>query len=257
MSLDLRTLAAVLLLVPAATATGVEIGPDLPVEPGDTVRDTAGLGASGQHLVSIVEEPGATTGALYRFEATTDGWRRIGPAAPVVVGRSGVGPKREGDGRSPRGVFALGPAFGYAPTPPDGLRLAYRAMEPGTVCVDDPDSDHYAQIVDPARTENPDWSSAEAMRRDRVHGDDLYEWGIEVAFNPEGRPGAGSCIFLHVWRGPESPTVGCTAMPEETLLELMTWLRPAESPVLIQGTRAYLERLHAEGVLPYPIPEPE
>src|SRR5262249_47021952 len=38
--------------------------------------------------------------------------------------------------------------------------------------------------------------------------------------------GAGSCIFLHVWRDAASPTVGCTAMAKPALAELLAWLDP-------------------------------
>jgi hypothetical protein len=55
-------------------------------------------------------------------------------------------------------------------------------------------------------------------------------------------------------------------MAEEDLLSVLGWLRigseggseadpeSMRGPVLIQGTRAYLESLGREGVLPYPVP---
>lgn len=213
-------------------------------------------GEAGQHLVVVTEAPDAIRGRLFRMERTPRGWRSVGEPVPVVVGRSGVGSKREGDGRSPRGIFELGPAFGYAPEGPEGVGLGYRPMPPGAVCVDDGDSRHYNRIVDPeGLSGEPDWESAEAMRRDLAHGDGLYRWGVEVRYNPDREPGAGSCIFLHVWRGPRSPTAGCTAMPEAELLSVMRWLRPEERAVLIQGTRAFLEGLREDGTLPYPVPD--
>lgn len=253
-------LLAVLLVGQAQGAVGLTTGdapfPSAPaaVGPADTVPRGARLRSSRQHVVVVVEDRSSITGELHRLEDAGDGWRRVGPPVPVVVGRAGVGPKREGDGRSPRGVFPLGPAFGYAATAPASLSLPYRPMLPGAVCVDDPRSEHYNRIVEPDGVDSVDWSSAEAMRRDRVHGDGLYEWGVEVQYNPEGRAGAGSCIFLHVWRGPESPTAGCTAMAEERLLELMAWLRPEDRPVLVQGSRSWLEGLRTDGTLPYPVP---
>ena len=83
-------------------------------------------------------------------------------------------------------------------------------------CVDDAASDHYTQIVDRKQVAS-DWQSAEEMRRD----DGLYEWVLDVAHNPDAKPGAGSCIFLHVWSGPESTTVGCTAMEKPRLEALL------------------------------------
>lgn len=222
--------------------------------PVDTLPGVERLGPADQHLLVVVEEADDVAGHLHRYEREEDGWRRVGIPAAVVVGRAGVGTKREGDGRSPSGVFSLGPAFGYADEPPSGVRLAYRAMPPGAVCVDDPDSSRYNRIVDAARIDDEDWSSAEAMRRDLDPGDHLYEWGVDVGYNPEGEPGAGSCIFLHVWRDEASPTAGCTALPADRLLEVMRWLDPDRRPVLVQGSREQLERLHRRGHLPYPPP---
>lgn len=201
-----------------------------------------------------MEEARDVRGRLVRMERGADGWRRVGRPVPVVVGRNGVGPKEEGDGRSPRGVFSLSHAFGYAGDAPSGTSLPYRPMAPGTVCVDDPASPHYDHIVDPDEVDAPDWRSAEAMRRDRVHGDDLYRLGVNVAHNPEHTPGAGSCVFLHVWRGPSSPTAGCTAMAADELLALLRWLDRDARPRLVQGSRDHLARMRGRGDLPYPVP---
>lgn len=211
------------------------------------------LSRSGQHLVAVVEEPGSTTGRLHRYERRNGEWHIVGPPVPIVVGRSGVGPKEEGDGRSPRGVFPLGFAFGYPESTPVETDVPYRHLLPESVCVDDGSSDRYNQIVlQPGP--DADWESAEAMRRDLAHGDDLYALGVTVEYNPAAIPEAGSCIFLHVWRGPESPTAGCTAMPEDHLQSILGWLQPREEPILVQGSRGYLEELRSRRLLPYEVP---
>jgi D-alanyl-D-alanine dipeptidase len=191
-------------------------------------------------------------------------WRMVGEPIPVVVGWAGVGPKREGDGRSPEGVFDLGPVFGYARQAPPSLlgsALPYLPMSAGAICVDDPASVYYNRIFDPdtlpeAVRAAKDWSSFESMRRDLAHGDDLYKWGVVAGYNQEAEPGSGSCIFLHVWRGPDSPTAGCTAMAEDDLLAVLGWLERGAEHSLVQGTRSYLEGLRREGLLSYDIPPP-
>ena len=45
--------------------------------------------------------------------------------------------------------------------------------------------------------------------------------------------GKGSCIFLHVWGGQDSTTVGCTAMEEPQLARLITELDPKDEPVFV------------------------
>ncbi len=162
----------------------------------------------------------ATTGELRRWQRDGAGWRAVGEPVPVVVGRSGLAwpaDKREGDGASPAGRFALGDATGYDAAPP-GVRLPYRRATLALRCVDDPRSTAYNTLA-----EAPDggarWASDERMRRD----DELYRYTIFVRHNDARAPGRGSCIFLHVWRDARSPTVGCTAMALPALRALLLW----------------------------------
>jgi L,D-peptidoglycan transpeptidase YkuD (ErfK/YbiS/YcfS/YnhG family) len=148
-----------------------------------------------------------------------------------VVGVHGVArieDKREGDGKSPAGRFPLAIAYGYAAAPPPGTRLPYTTTDASWQCVDDADSRYYARVLD-RRTVAPDWRSAEDMHR----GDELYRWVIDTGYNPEHKRGRGSCIFLHVWAGPESTTVGCTAMAQPELVRLLSHLEPGATFVLL------------------------
>jgi D-alanyl-D-alanine dipeptidase len=80
--------------------------------------------------------------------------------------------------------------------------------------------------------------------------DDLYKWGIFVAHNPAATPGAGSCIFIHIWRSSSAATVGCTAMPEPDLVRLLKWLDPAADPILIQMPHHDYAAMQSEIALP-------
>ena len=186
-------------------------------------------------VLAIVADWDATAATLrrYRRDSATSPWQRVGDPWPGVVGHTGTGwgtglhgagkpagqdgpIKREGDGKSPAGVFALRGSYGYAKSAPPGTALPYTQVSEPWKCVDDPASQHYDHILD-GRTVKVDWKSAEDMRR----RDELYTWTIDVAHNPEHVPGGGSCIFLHVWRGEKSSTVGCTAMDERKLAALL------------------------------------
>lgn len=183
---------------------------------------------------------------------------QAGPAqVPVSLGRSGLGwglglhagkpagpVKREGDGRAPAGVFAVGPAFGEAAAPAP-TRLDYFQATPGLVCVDDAASRHYNRIVSPLGP--AEWDSAETMLRP----DGLYALGAVLGHNASPpRPGAGSCIFLHVRRGPDVPTAGCTALDRPDLAELLAWLDAEKNPVLVQLPRPEFKRLRQAWGLP-------
>ena len=218
--------------------------------------------ATRQLLTVITPTWDATTAELQLWTRDGTGWKPEGPVWQGVVGRTGAawgvglhgrgapagrsGPlKREGDGASPAGVFAIGTTYGYAAKPPDGAGLSYTQVDASWKCVDDPRSRHYNQILD-QRTTEPDWTSAEDMRR----SDPLYTWVVNVTHNAPRSAGDGSCIFLHVWSGPDSSTVGCTAMPAATLAELIARLSPAELPAIVLLPRAEYDALAEPWKLP-------
>ncbi len=213
-----------------------------------------------QCLVVTTDSWSATSGQLFAFARAKGGpWRRRGLAVPVLVGENGLawgrgvlpqpalpGPQKvEGDHKAPAGVFALGPAFGYAAQAP-ATKMRYLALSHHIVGVDDPHSHFYNQLVDTSRTQTPDWHSAEKM----ILGDDRYKWGIVVKHNVPPKAGAGSCIFLHVWKDPATVTVGCTAMPEKALLDLIKWLDPAYRPLLIQLPASLYNELRSKRDFP-------
>lgn len=192
------------------------------------------------------------------------GWKQVGEPWPGVVGKSGTawgsglhgrgapaghdGPiKREGDGKSPAGVFDLTSAFGYSERAPNGTTIGYQHVDASWKCVDDPASRAYNRVLD-ARTTTIDWKSAEEMRR----ADDAYTWVVEVAHNASRTPHDGSCIFLHVWSGPDSHTVGCTAMEEPRLATLIAQLSPADRPAFVLLPRAEYDALADAWNLPTP-----
>jgi L,D-peptidoglycan transpeptidase YkuD (ErfK/YbiS/YcfS/YnhG family) len=158
--------------------------------------------------------------------------------------------KREGDGRAPAGVFALGTAFGYA----GGARTAlpYRGMGASDYCIDVPASPLYNRIVDAREVgEQAVAGSTEPMRRDlHADGDQRYRLGFVIEHNPQARPGAGSCIFAHLWKAPGVATAGCTAMDDPIMQQLLAWLDPARKPVFVLLPVSEYQRLRAGWGLP-------
>ncbi|MEN3370554.1 MAG: zinc D-Ala-D-Ala dipeptidase [Verrucomicrobiota bacterium] len=221
------------------------------------------LHRSRQCIVVVTENWSVTTGVLRAFErsGSSGRWKPRDAVVPVVGGKKGLGwgrglvaieasgepMKIEGDNRAPAGIFRLRSAFGYAPARSAGwMKLPYLALSKQIEGVDDPGSRYYNQLVDRSKVARVDWRTSEQMLRN----DDLYKWGIVVEHNPAAQAGAGSCIFLHVWKGPASPTAGCTAMPENELVKLLRWLDPAEHPILVQMPRANYPAFQSKFGLP-------
>ena len=225
---------------------------------------------SGQLIVVVSATFETDHGVLQRFErapAADPLWSPAGQPTRVTLGRNGLGlgvglhrieddgmpVKREGDGKSPAGVFRLSSAFGYGPEERIGdLAIPYTRVTERLECVDDANSAWYNRIVLRDEADPVDWTSSERMLMDGI----WYEQGIVVDHNTgPARPGAGSCIFLHNWSGPTDTTAGCTAMSPEVLTQIVRWIDAARDPVLVQLTEALYEKFAPDWNLP-PIPGP-
>ena len=171
------------------------------------------------------------------------GWGSGLHGAPI-----GSGPvKREGDGKAPAGAFRLIEAFGFASAEDAKLtRFPYRTLTDDIEGIDDPTSRHYNRLVDARSVGTKEWKSSERMRR----AGPVYRWGVVVGHNWNQVPGAGSCIFLHVWEGAGVGTSGCTAMPEEQMLQVIRWLDRQKNPILVQLPQAEYQRLRNPWKLP-------
>ncbi len=155
--------------------------------------------------------------------------------------------KREGDGRAPAGIFSLSGAFGYAPVEEcRWIKMPYQEATPSLRCIDDVTSRYYNRLVHIDNVED-DWSSCEEMHRP----DQQYRLGVIVDHNAVPPiPGRGSCIFIHIWQGPDRGTAGCTAMSPENMEMILRWLDPAAFPVLIQLPETTYRRLRSTWKLP-------
>ena len=217
---------------------------------------------SARQLVLVVT-PGwdDVRGELKRFERRSSGdqWKAVGSATAIVVGKNGIawdplveqavpGPtKREGDGRSPAGIFSLGTAFGFAEKAEAGwTKLPYLHLSEGIECVDDVKSSVYNQVVDRRTVKTPDWNSSEKMRA----VGEAYRWGVVVNYNTPATAGRGSCIFLHIGGDQGKGTAGCTAMAQTDLREVMAWIDPKQSPMLVQLPKPAYEKLRQTWALP-------
>jgi L,D-peptidoglycan transpeptidase YkuD (ErfK/YbiS/YcfS/YnhG family) len=173
------------------------------------------------------EHPAAT---VYLIEREDGGWLSVLSSFDAVVGRNGFaadGEKREGDGKTPSGIFPLTRTFGYAASIP--TRMPYRQISGDDIWVDDPASSDYNRWMKKGQT-------AAASFEEMLRSDGLYRCGAVIEYNT--RPvvqGMGSAIFLHIWKGKGTGTAGCVAMEEAMLVWLLARLDPARNPVAVMG----------------------
>jgi L,D-peptidoglycan transpeptidase YkuD (ErfK/YbiS/YcfS/YnhG family) len=143
--------------------------------------------------------------------------------ADGCVGKNGVTKKkREGDMKTPAGVYGLSFAFG---TEKPGTALPFRPITDESYWVDDPESEYYNTWQEGKK----DWKSAEKLSEYPKY----YHYAVAVAYNEACTPGLGSAIFLHCKA--KAYTSGCIAVPEARLLQMLKRLDPSKKPVILIG----------------------
>ncbi|MGP4001015.1 L,D-transpeptidase family protein [Streptomyces sp. 8N706] len=185
----------------------------------------------GQRLRSRIPERSRQVVAVYgRGEDSADStvvlwtkhgktWERTRSWAAHNGKRGWATDHREGDKRSPVGVFTLSDAGGVLPEP-KGSDLPY-TRSAGFA------APHYWP-----KTHWHDFDHVIAIDYNRLKGTSPND-----PTRPQGQSKGGS-IWLHLDHG--SGTSGCVSLPEPAMEYLLRTLDPARHPVVVMGDRAHL-----------------
>lgn len=182
----------------------------------------AGLSATVRQLITVTAAYSSSYATLRAYGLVGTTWvEKFGPWT-ARVGYNGVaepGMKREGDGKTPWGTYAIGFLFGVLPDP--GVSFPYRRAHSYDYWDNDPQSPHYNEWVD-TRTQDP------GRNPEPMYNVPAYNYGAVIAYNADRSPGLGSAIFFHVGTG--GATAGCVSLPQSQLVAILRWLRPADNP---------------------------
>ncbi|STX52159.1 Uncharacterized protein conserved in bacteria [Legionella busanensis] len=142
----------------------------------------------------------------------------------AVIGKNGIasiGKKKESDLKTPAGLYPIGEAFG---TKPLALKMDYKYITVNDKFIDDVNSRYYNRWVSGSKNAK----SYESMLIEP------YTYGAVINYNMKPIiKGAGSAIFIHLWRSPNTPTAGCIALNKKHLLEMLYWLDKAQHPYIL------------------------
>lgn len=221
-----------------------------------------------QAIIGVAEDWNSSHVTLSLVERSSGGkWQRVLGPIPGRLGSKGlvwglglhrnpqgVATKKEGDGRSPAGVYALGGLWTTNRTPvKHDRRLPEVKVGPCDLWVSDISRpslyNRHVRLNHPASTP---WELREQMRQtDYPHSIKLLICHNTAETPGRPVPGAGSSIFFHIWRHDgKSPTAGCTSMPEASLRAVIARLNPSRNPVYILLPRAEYARLRQAWRLP-------
>ncbi|WP_207484892.1 L,D-transpeptidase family protein [Arenibaculum pallidiluteum] len=165
---------------------------------------------------------------LVRAEVSGTHGRLVWPGGSFrcALGRGGIRTdKREGDGATPVGRFALRRVLFRSDriaAPRTGLPVS--PIGPADGWCDDPSHADYNRPVS-----LPFGASHEELWRE----DGVYDAIVVLGHNDEPVvPGAGSAVFMHVAKAGYEPTAGCVALALPDLLRLLEDCRPGDSIVV-------------------------
>ena len=183
-------------------------------------RGSRGIGPAQQVIAVAAGGYGTGTATVTAYERDASGWKQVfGPWA-AYIGRNGVAPigaKREGDGRTPSGVYGFDFMFGVDADP--GVHFPFRRITGSNIVWDDDPASRELQRVDRHATPR-----RRARARSRWTARRRTSTASVIAYNDARTPGLGSAIFLHVSHG--SSTAGCVSLPVDQLLDAAALARP-------------------------------
>lgn len=215
-----------------------------------------------QCLLGVADDWNSSRVRLRWFERQGRKWVRHGEPWEARLGRDGLAwgrglspamaggkAKREGDWRSPAGVFLIGGVWGRFADVKRHPKLPYHRITTRDLWVEDPASPSYNRHLRLGHEPATYWEKKAQMKQD----DPAHALKLFIAHNaePDIVPAAGSSIFFHIWRsGGGKPTAGCTTMAEAELRRLITRIDPTKRPVYVLLPKAEYKQLRAAWKLP-------
>ena len=183
---------------------------------------------SSQFIIACLKDRNSYKGFISCGEIKNDQFKPILKDIPAVFGKNGLGKLKEGDNKTPEGIFKIIGAFGGT-KPSFQLNIPFHITSQYDYWIDDPHSKDYNTLVYFQGDPDSKWHSYERLNNP------LYKYAIIYDYNKEGIPGLGSALFIHIWKNPEVPTSGCTAVSEKDLIRIIKWLDINKNPILVQG----------------------
>ncbi len=128
------------------------------------------------------------------------------------IGANGLGKTKEGDKKTPEGVYTLSRPFGSQEDP--GSQIGYTKLDERWYWIEDGNSIYYNQMVNIEEVV-ADWTEADHL----IDAGRSYRYAIAIDYNLEQISGVGSAIFLHCTH--DSATSGCIGIEEEYMIQIL------------------------------------
>jgi L,D-peptidoglycan transpeptidase YkuD (ErfK/YbiS/YcfS/YnhG family) len=186
-------------------------------------------GTATQVITVVAGAESDTRATVQAWARSSIGWRRVGPAIAGWLGTDGMSPHpSEQLSAVPMGSYTLTQAFGHDSNP--GTALPYRHTTPADWWISQP-----GPLYNTLQHCSSNCPFTQGDPNEHLYYETpYYNYAVVIDYNRDPvRQGAGSAFFLHVTIG--APTQGCVSIPQERLVALLRWLRPADHPRILIG----------------------
>lgn len=166
-------------------------------------------GDSSVRQLIFVKYTGGTKAKVLMYNKKGNKWKCI-LECQGYVGKKGIGKKKEGDKKTPTGVFNLTEAFGIKNNP--GTVMPYIKVNKYQYWCSD--KKYYNQLIDIRETPH------------KCRGEHLsdyvpqYNYGMVLDYNSECAYNKGAAIFLHC-KGSNPYTLGCIAVSQKNMIKIL------------------------------------
>ncbi|MBQ7214461.1 MAG: L,D-transpeptidase family protein [Synergistaceae bacterium] len=189
--------------------------------------------AQNSQQLAIVSGTHGTNARFSLHEKDSSGvWHEV-IHAPAYIGKNGWGKTREGDSKTPTGVYTFTEAFGINPDP--GCPMGYVQVDDTHYWVGDSESEKYNLFV--STRDYEDFSKPDSEHI--IDYDLAYKYCLNISWNSERTPGKGSAIFLHCYTKNKF-TGGCVSLPEDVMREVV--MRVKTGCVVVMDTAKNIRR---------------
>lgn len=174
---------------------------------------------SGAEQIAFVGALGDSHALFSMHEKDEEGNWRLIVSTNAFIGQQGLGKTQVGDMKTPLGLYTLDCAFGIEADP--GCALPYHQVTENDYWSGD-EHCHYNQMVDIRDYPSLDTGACEHLTDMGA----VYNYCLNIGYNPNGVPGAGAAIFLHCQNPAKPYTAGCVAIPEADMRTVLRHIRP-------------------------------
>lgn len=194
-----------------------------------------------QIVIATTDKTSSRNATISYYQKKNGKWVKVYSRMSGLVGKNGLtSNKKEGDGKTPKGIYSLTSSFGYA-TKPSGVKLPYTKTNKYSYWIDDVTSSDYNKKVSYQGDPNKKWKSFERLTHH------LYSHAVVIDYNTSPIvKGKGSAIFLHTRNSDTKYTLGCVAIYKDSLVKIMKQLDPKLNPHIIISEESNLNKTIAD-----------